>query len=187
MSDIGLGLLALAPIGLSALLLLGLQWPAKKAMPVVLALTILLAFFVWNMTATRVTASIIQGLIVTVSVMWIVFGAIFLLNTLKYTGAIQTIRQGFAQISPDRRIQAIIIAWCFGTFLEGAAGFGTPAAIAAPLLVALGFPAMAAVLIGMMIQSTAVSFGAVGTPIIIGINNGLDSANISSLLAAEGW
>jgi lactate permease len=186
MSDIVLGLLALAPIGLSALLLLGLQWPAKKAMPAVLALTIVLALFFWNMSTVRVTASVIQGVIVTLSVLWIVFGAIFLLNTLKYTGAIQTIRQGFAQVSPDRRIQAIIIAWCFGTFLEGAAGFGTPAAIAAPLLVALGFPALAAVIMGMMIQSTAVSFGAVGTPIIIGVNNGLDSANIGLLLQADG-
>ena len=126
-------------------------------------------------------------LIVTVSVLWIVFGAIFLLNTLKYTGAIQTIRQGFAQVSPDRRVQAIIIAWCFGTFLEGASGFGTPAAIAAPLMVALGFPALAAVMIGMMVQSTPVSFGAVGTPIIIGVNNGLDAATISQQLAQEGW
>ena len=187
MSDVTLGLLALLPIGLSALLLLGLQWPARKAMPAVLAATALLALLVWDMSGQRVAASVIQGLIVTVSVLWIVFGAIFLLNTLKHTGAIQTIRQGFAQVSPDRRVQAIIIAWCFGTFLEGASGFGTPAAIAAPLMVALGFPALAAVMIGMMVQSTPVSFGAVGTPIIIGVNNGLDAATISQQLAQEGW
>jgi len=187
MSDVTLGLLALLPIGLSALLLLGLQWPARKAMPAVLAATALLALLVWDMSGQRVAASIIQGLIVTVSVLWIVFGAIFLLNTLKHTGAIQTIRQGFAQVSPDRRVQAIIIAWCFGTFLEGASGFGTPAAIAAPLMVALGFPSLAAVMIGMMVQSTPVSFGAVGTPIIIGVNNGLDAATISQQLAQEGW
>lgn len=186
MSELTLGLLALAPIGLSAILLLGLQWPAKKAMPAVLGLTIVLAFFAWDMTATRIMASILQGLVVTVSVMWIVFGAIFLLNILNFTGAIQSIRQGFALISPDRRVQAIIIAWCFGTFLEGAAGFGTPAAIAAPLLVALGFPAMAAVMIGMMIQSTPVSFGAVGTPIVIGVSNGLDSTAISASLQQQG-
>ena len=93
MSDVTLGLLAFLPIGLSALLLLGLQWPARKAMPAVLAATALLALLVWDMSGQRVAASIIQGLIVTVSVLWIVFGAIFLLNTLKYTGAIQTIRQ----------------------------------------------------------------------------------------------
>ncbi|MCK7515239.1 MAG: L-lactate permease [Desulfobacterales bacterium] len=73
--------------------------------------------------------------------LWIIFGAILLLNTLKHSGGITAIRAGFATISPDRRIQAIIIAWLFGCFIEGASGFGTPAAIAAPLLVAIGFPA----------------------------------------------
>ncbi len=181
-----LGLLALLPIALSAILLLGLQWSARRSMPIVLAVTITMALFVWEMSVGRVTASILQGLIITVSVLWIIFGAIVLLNTLKYTGAIQIIRMGFTRVSPDRRIQAIIIAWCFGTFIEGASGFGTPAAIAAPLMVAIGFPALAAVLMGMMIQSTAVSFGAVGTPIIIGVNKGLDTTAISATLQTQG-
>lgn len=180
------GLLALMPIAVSAILLLGLQWPAKRAMPVTLLVTVLLALFVWDMSAMRVSASILQGLMVTVAVLWIIFGAIFLLNTLKQTGAIQVIRQGFTNVSPDRRVQAIIIAWCFGTFIEGALGFGTPAAIAAPLLVAIGFPAVAAVVMGMMIQSTPVSFGAIGTPIIIGVNNGLDTTAIGERLVAQG-
>ena len=64
-------------------------------------------------------------------------------------------------------MQAIIIAWLFGSLIEGALGFGTPAAIAAPLLVAIGFPAMAAVMVTLIIQSTPVSFGAVGTPICL--------------------
>jgi len=187
MSELTLGLLALVPIALSAILLIGLHWPAKKAMPVVLATTALLALFVWDMSANRVLASIMQGMGITISVLWIVFGAIFLLNTLKNTGAIAVIRQGFTHVSPDRRIQAIVIAWCFGTFIEGASGFGTPAAIAAPLMVAIGFPAVAAVLMGMMIQSTPVSFGAVGTPIIIGVNKGLDTVAIEAQLATQGW
>lgn len=187
MGELTLGMLALIPILVSALLLVGLNWPAKRAMPIVLIVTALLALFVWDMSANRVIASILQGLGITVSVMWIVFGAILLLNVLKYTGAIVVIRQGFTEVSPDRRIQAIVIAWCFGTFIEGASGFGTPAAIAAPLMVAIGFPALAAVLMGMMIQSTAVSFGAVGTPIIIGVNKGLDISAIESQLSAHGW
>ncbi|WP_240366216.1 L-lactate permease [Psychrobacter sp. KH172YL61] len=142
--------------------------------------------FIWDMTFNRVSSSILQGTVITISVLWIVFGALFLLNTLKHTGAIAVIRAGFINVSPDRRVQAIIIAWCFGTFLEGASGFGTPAAIAAPLLVAIGFPALGAVLMGMMIQSTPVSFGAVGTPIVIGVNKGLDTVAISALLAQEG-
>ena len=67
----------------------------------------------------------------------------------------------------DRRVQVILIAWLFGSFIEGASGFGTPAAIAAPLMVAIGFPPLAAVVFGLMIQSTPVSFGAVGTPCLL--------------------
>lgn len=180
------GLLALLPIVLCGILLIGLQWSAKKTMPIILAVTAALALFIWDMTFNRVSSSVIQGLVITVSVLWIIFGALFLLNTLKHTGAISVIRAGFTHVSPDRRVQAIIIAWCFGTFIEGASGFGTPAAIAAPLMVAIGFPALGAVLMGMMIQSTPVSFGAVGTPIIIGVNKGLDTAAISAQLAQEG-
>ncbi|PKG67136.1 lactate permease [Psychrobacter sp. Choline-02u-13] len=186
MSQTIYGLLALLPIVLCGIFLIGLQWSAKRTMPIVLAVTAALALFVWDMTLNRVSSSIIQGMVITVSVLWIVFGAIFLLNTLKHTGAIAVIRAGFTNVSPDRRVQAIIIAWCFGCFLEGAAGFGTAAAIAAPLLVAIGFPALGAVLMGMMIQSTPVSFGAVGTPIVIGVNKGLDTVAISTQLAQQG-
>ncbi|PSU45031.1 lactate permease [Photobacterium frigidiphilum] len=186
MNDTLLALIAFSPIMVSAVLLVGLNWPAKRAMPVAFALTVVVALFCWDMSPTRVIASSLQGLAITVAVLWIVFGAIFLLNTLKHTGAISVIRNGFTDISADRRVQAIIIAWCFGSFIEGASGFGTPAAIAAPLLVAIGFPALAAVLMGMMIQSTPVSFGAVGTPIIVGVNKGLDTHNISEILVSGG-
>jgi lactate permease len=186
MNETLLALIAFSPILITGVLLVGLNWPAKHAMPIAFLLTALIALFVWDMSTTRVIASSLQGLMITVAVLWIVFGAIFLLNTLKHTGAITVIRNGFTNISADRRVQAIIIAWCFGSFIEGASGFGTPAAIAAPLLVAIGFPALAAVLMGMMIQSTPVSFGAVGTPIIVGVNKGLDTHNIGETLVAGG-
>ncbi|GLS90452.1 L-lactate permease [Psychromonas marina] len=186
MNDTLLALIAFSPIVVAAVLLVGLNWPAKRAMPVAFVMTVIIALFAWDMSVTRIVASSLQGLTITVAVLWIVFGAIFLLNTLKHTGAISVIRNGFIDISADRRIQAIIIAWCFGSFIEGASGFGTPAAIAAPLLVAIGFPALAAVVMGMMIQSTPVSFGAVGTPIIVGVNRGLDTHNISEVLVAGG-
>jgi lactate permease len=181
-----LALLAFSPILLAAILLIGLRWPAKRAMPLVYLLTAGIALYAWDMSLNRVLASTLQGLVITAGVLWIIFGAILLLNTLKHSGGITKIRAGFATISPDRRIQAIIIAWLFGCFIEGASGFGTPAAIAAPLLVAIGFPAMAAVMLGMLVQSTPVSFGAVGTPIIIGINSGLDSAALGAQLSAQG-
>lgn len=181
-----LALLAFSPILLAAVLLIGLRWPAKHAMPLVYLLTAGVALFAWDMSFNRVLASTVQGLLITLGLLWIIFGAILLLNTLKHSGGITAIRAGFATISPDRRIQAIIIAWLFGCFIEGASGFGTPAAIAAPLLVAIGFPAMAAVMLGMLVQSTPVSFGAVGTPIIVGVNTGLDSATIGAQLVAQG-
>jgi len=105
--------------------------------------------------------------------MYIIIGAVILLNLLQESGAISAIKRSMFLISPDRRVQAIIIAFFFGSFIEGAAGFGTPAAVAAPLLVAIGFPAMGAVMVTLIIQSTPVSFGAVGTPILIGVNAGL--------------
>jgi len=181
-----LAFFAFVPILLAGILLIGLRWPARRAMPLVYLASVGIALFAWDMSFNRVLASSLQGLVITLGLLWIIFGAILLLNTLKHSGAIMVIRAGFTTISPDRRIQAIIIAWLFGCFIEGASGFGTPAAIAAPLLVAVGFPAMAAVLMGMLVQSTPVSFGAVGTPIIVGVNTGLDTATIGAQLAANG-
>ncbi|WP_445620152.1 L-lactate permease [Kushneria sp. Sum13] len=181
-----LALLAITPILVAGLLLIGLRWPASRAMPVVYLLSVLIALFGWNMSLERILASTLQGLIITIGVLWIIFGAILLLNTLQHSGAIRAIHAGFTTISPDRRVQAIIIAWLFGSFIEGASGFGTTAAIAAPLLVAVGFPAMAAVLMGMLVQSTPVSFGAVGTPIVIGVTTGLDNVALTDQLIARG-
>jgi lactate permease len=177
---------AVLPILFAGILLVGLRISAKKAMPLVYISTVAVAFVVWEVSFNRVLASTIEGMLITLSVLWIIFGAILLLNTLKHSGAIIVIREGFNNISADRRVQVIIVAWLFGSFIEGASGFGTPAAIAAPLLVAIGFPAMAAVMVGMMIQSTPVSFGAVGTPILIGVNKGLDSAGIGATLEGMG-
>ncbi|UJP05475.1 MAG: L-lactate permease [Nitrosomonas sp.] len=179
-------LLAFVPLILAAVLLVGCDWPARRAMPLVFVVTAAIALTVWEMTVNRVIASTLQGLILTVAILWIIFGAILLLNTLKHSGAITAIRRGFSDISPDRRVQVIIVGWLLGCFIEGASGFGTPAAVVAPLLVALGFPALAAVMAGMMVQSTPVSFGAVGTPIVVGVTGGLDQAAIGERLNAQG-
>ena len=181
-----LSLLAFLPLVLAAVLLVGFNWPARRAMPVVYVSAAAIALTAWDMTFNRVLASTLQGLILTGAILWIIFGAILLLNTLKHSGAITAIRSGFSNISPDRRVQTVIAAWLFGCFIEGASGFGTPAAVAAPLLVALGYPAMAAVMLGMMVQSTPVSFGAVGTPIVVGVSGGLDKAGITTRLAESG-
>lgn len=166
-------LLALTPILAIFFFLVALRWPAKRAMPVAFALTVLIAFTLWKMPVAQIAAATLKGWIVCATLLYIIFGAILLLNTLKESGAVSAIRQGLLDVTPDRRIQAIIVAWCFGAFIEGAAGFGTPAAVAAPLLLTIGFPAMAAVMVCLIIQSTPVSFGAVGTPILVGVSSGL--------------
>ena len=168
-----LALLAFLPILVVAVFLVGLRWPASRAMPLSYATAVVLALWVWQVPMPQVAAASIKGLVVAGTLLYIIFGAILLLNTLQQSGALRVIREGFTDISADRRIQVIIIAWLFGAFIEGSAGFGTPAAVAVPLLVGLGFPAMAAVVAGMIIQSTPVSFGALGTPILVGVNSGL--------------
>src|SRR3990172_4867038 len=133
-------LLAVTPIITVFVFLINFHQPAKKAMAVALILTTVLSMTVWGFSGKVVAASIIQGLVVTLSILWIIFGALLMLNALINSGAVNTIRRGFINISPDRRVQAMIIAWMFGSFIEGAAGFGPPAAVAAPLLMAVGFP-----------------------------------------------
>ena len=184
MSSSLLPFLALLPILVVAILLVGFRLPARTTMPVGLLLTALVAYFAWDFPVDHLLASTLQGLFITFDILYIIFGAILLLTLLSYSGAVRVIRQGFAGISPDRRVQVVIIVWLFGAFIEGAAGFGTPAAITAPLLVAMGFPAMAAVMLGMMVQSTPVTFGAVGTPILVGVRGGLEGAYVESQLAA---
>lgn len=166
----------------AALLLVGMRLSAKVVMPVVFILTVIVAYFRWGFSFSHISASIIQGLVVTMDILYIIFGAILLLNLLKYSGGIDVIRSSFSAISADRRVQVPIIVWLFGSFLEGAAGFGTPAAIVAPLLLALGFPTMAAVVLGLMVQSTAVTFGAIGTPILIGVQAGLQGPEFGNHL-----
>jgi lactate permease len=181
------GLLALTPVLTVAILLVGFRLPASRAMPVAYGVTLLVAAAFWQVNPLGLAAASLQGLLLAGVLLYIVFGALLLLATLTVSGAAATIRDGFTSISPDRRVQAIIVGWLFGSFIEGASGFGTPAAVAAPLMLALGFPAMAAVMVGLIIQSTPVSFGAVGTPILVGVAGGLDSDLVRSYLAAEGF
>jgi len=137
---------ALFPIVLAAALLVGFRWPARRAMPVVYIAAAVIALTVWGVDFTRVAASTVEGLFITFNILYIIFGAILLLNTLTYSGG-----------------------------------------VVGPLLVALGFPALCAVMLGMMVQSTPVTFGAVGTPILVGASGGLQSPELHAQLAAAGW
>ena len=179
-------LAALLPVLAVMFFLVVLRWPAVRAMPVAYVLTVIVALSVWKVPAMHVVGATLRGGMIALTLLWIIFGAILLLFTLREGGAVTTIRRGFMGISRDRRIQLIIVAWLFGSFIEGAAGFGTPAAVAAPLLLALGFPALAAVMMTLIIQSTPVSFGAVGTPILVGMGQSLNVPQVEEALAAAG-
>jgi len=177
-------LLAFLPILLTILLMAGFNWGAKKALPIALLFAIAIAFFQWDMDIGHILGYTFFGFLKAIDILIIIFGAILILNTLKLSGAMATINKGFSGITEDRRIQAIIIGFMFGAFIEGAAGFGTPAALAAPLLVGLGFPPLAAALIALIYNSVPVTFGAVGTP-IFGAMSTLESNITASALNTE--
>ncbi|MDE5681807.1 MAG: L-lactate permease [Mailhella sp.] len=160
--------LAFIPILIALILMVGLRWPSTRAMPLAWLSAAVLAFAVWDLDAVRIAALSIQGFITAFGVLIIVFGALLIYYTLQASGAMETIQAGMQKITPDRRLQAIIIGFMFGAFIEGAAGFGTPAALAAPLLMGLGFPPLCAAIICLVFNSVPVTFGAVGTPVIQG-------------------
>jgi lactate permease len=170
-------LIALIPILTIFGMLVLFRRPASQAMPIAYLVTVVISLLIWQVPWTEVVAASMQGGMAAAEILYIVFGAILLLNTLEASGAIAVIRQSLLGISRDRRIQMIVIAWLFGSFIEGASGFGTPAVITVPLLVAMGFPAIAAVMAALIIQSTPSTFGAVGTPILIGVNTGLEGVD----------
>jgi lactate permease len=157
--------LAFAGIFFAIVTMVGLNWPAKRVLPLSWFMTLCVACVFWKIPLRNTIAFSIFGAFRALDVLLIIFGAILLLNTLRETGALGIIRKGFSGLSPDRRVQAVVIGWMFGAFIEGASGFGTPAALAAPLLVGLGFPPLAAAVITLVYNSTPVSFGAVGAPV----------------------
>ena len=174
---------SLVPILSVLLFLVVMRLPATRAMPLSLLATAAVSFWVWQIPGVQLAASILEGWVITFTILVIVFGAIMLLNTLRATGALAVISNGFSGVSRDHRVQAVIIAWLFGGFLEGASGFGTPAAIGAPLLVALGFSPMAAVVMALMGDSASVSYGAIGTPVILGLGQGIADITPTELQA----
>lgn len=175
---------AISPLIIVAILLIGFLWPAERAMPVAWIVAGVAAFVIWDMPVDWITAASIRGGLAAVEILWIVFGALVLLYTLMNSGAVDRINEGFASISEDRRVQIVLLAFFVATFIEGVAGFGTPAAVVAPLLLALGFPALAAVIAALIGHAIATVFGAVGTPIIVGYQQPLES--VEPEIVAEG-
>ena len=166
-------LLASLPIAIVLVLMVGLRRSAALAGSVGLAACVLLAA-----TAFPPEIDGVPGLwrplmgagaeasFTAATILWIIFGALCLYNLQLRTGALATLRAAIGGLSEDPRIIAILIGWFFALFAEGAAGFGTAIALAAPFLVGFGFPAASAVAIALIGHAAGVSFGAVGTPIV---------------------
>ena len=174
-------ILAAIPLLLAFFLMVLRNVSASKSVGVSFLLTVLLMHFVWQVSTLDTAAYTVYGVLKAVDLLLIVAGAIFLQNTLKKAGLMDVIRSGFQTISPDPRIQAIIIGYLFGAFIEGSAGFGTPAALAAPLLVGLGFPAVPACVVSLISNSTPVPFAAAGTPTLTTISNMADQLTASGV------
>lgn len=180
----GYALIGAIPIAITIVLMVGFDWPAKRVMPLAWLAAVILGFGVWKMPIDWVAGATVYGGLSAFNILVIVFGAILLMNTLENSGGMKIISNGFYGISPDKRIQAIIVAFLFGAFVEGAAGFGTPAALAGPLLVGLGFPPLAAAIVALISNSTPVTFGAVGTPILGGTSTLLNPDTLAEIEAA---
>jgi lactate permease len=182
-------LLSFLPIILTLVLMLFFNLSAKWCLIASWVLAIIIGFFSLSISVLPLLASSIFGALNSLDIFVIIFGAILLMNTLKLSGGAVAINNGFMNICPDKRIQALIIGFSFCSFIEAAAGFGTPAALAAPLMVSLGFPPLCAVMIALICDSTAVSFGAVGTPVTsalnaLGLSNNAEFTNSFTLMTA---
>ena len=133
-----------------------------------MTLAIILAVVVYHMPLKLALASALHGALYGLfPICWIIIGAVFLFNVTVKSGHFEIIKNFMASITPDRRLQALLIAFSFGAFLEGAAGFGAPVAISAAMLVGLGFNPLYAAGLCLIANTAPVAFGSVGTPIIM--------------------
>jgi lactate permease len=131
-------------------------------------LAVLVAVFAYGMPVDLTLMSVLHGALYGLfPICWVIIGAVFLFNITVKSGNFEIIKNFMASITPDRRLQALLIAFSFGAFLEGAAGFGAPVAISAAMLVGLGFNPLYAAGICLIANTAPVAFGSVGTPIII--------------------
>lgn len=164
-------LVAFSAIIVPLILLVGFRMSARQSMPITALVVALLASTVWGMDKWAILASTLQGVHRAFTILWILAGAIFFLYVMQKTGAMERIRQGFFKISPDMRIQTVLIAFAFVAIIEGVSGFGAPAAIAVPLLMAIGFHPLSSMILALVGDSVPVSFGALGTPLTVGLSN----------------
>ncbi len=147
--------------------------PSHKALPAIALLMYLLKLVYFQSEPNLVNATVISGLLYAWTPILIIWGAIFLFKTMETSGAMDTIRQWLNGVSDNPVAQLMIIGWGFAFLIEGASGFGTPAALAAPILIGLGFDPVRTAILCLIMNSVPVSFGAVGTPTWFGLGDQL--------------
>jgi lactate permease len=161
-------LIAAVPIFVLLLLLGVLRKPAWLASLVGLGAAALVALGVYGMHAGTLASAIAYGAAYGLfPIGWVVFTAILLYNITVATGKFQLIKDSVGSLTEDRRLQALLIAFAFGAFIEGAAGFGTPVAVAAAMLAGLGFSPFYAAGICLLANTAPVAFGSIATPIMM--------------------
>lgn len=188
--------MALSPILVVLVGILGFKQSAKKVAPVALVWTLALAFTYFNVTGANFAENVAtydplvwKGIKEGLKIVLMVFGAFTILNILRETGAIEDVKATIAMISDDRRVQLIVIGMMLPIFLEGAAGAGAPAAIAAPFLVALGFDPVTAVAVALLGDATPCSWGGAGLTTINGgaalVDAGLSTVALNTAMVGR--
>ncbi len=163
-------LVALSAVIVPFIFLVLLRMSALVGMTISAIVVTILGMFAWGIEAGVIAASFLQEIHKTLTIILILFGALTLLNTLRETSAVDRINAGFQMYPVICVYKLLFVAFLFGSLIEGASGFGTPAMVTAPLMVALGFKPLTSVATALIADSVAVSFGVVGTPVIVGLS-----------------
>lgn len=188
--------MALSPILVVLVGILGFKQSAKRVSPIALVWTLILAFTYFNVTGASFADNVKtldplvwKGIKEGLKIVLMVFGAFTILNLLRETGAIDDVKSTIARISDDRRVQLIVIGMMLPIFLEGAAGAGAPAAIAAPFLVALGFDPVTSIAVALLGDATPASWGGAGLTTINGgaalVDAGLSTVSLNAAMVGR--
>lgn len=152
-------LIALSPIIVVLILMVGLRWGASRAGPVGWLVALVVGAVFFGVTPEVLAYSQLRGVLLALYVLYIVWMALVLYNVVNEAGAVSVIGEGIARLTGDRTMQLLILSWVFSSFLQGVAGFGVPIAVVAPLLVGMGFNAVVAVAAVAIGHSWSVTFG----------------------------
>jgi lactate permease len=156
-------LLASLPVLTVLILMLRFRWGGARAGTVGWFVAIAIAAARFGAGARLLGYAQLKGLLLTLFVLYIIWGALLFYRTTGEAGAVQAIGDGLPRLTPNRGMQALLLGWVFSTFLQGVGGFGVPVAVTAPLLVGLGFPPLTAVVIPSVGHPWAVTFGSLGS------------------------